>query len=43
MVKYSTYNVIFYKINDGIEFKHNWIGLTDDRTGYMHDTIGLVQ
>lgn len=43
MVKYSTYNVIFYKINDRIEFKDNWIGLTDDRTGYMHDRIGLVQ
>lgn len=32
--------LFFYKINDRIEFKHNWIGLTDDRTGYMHDRIG---
>lgn len=42
MVKYSIYNVIFYKINDGIEFKYNWIGLIDDRIGYMYDRIGLV-
>ena len=40
--RYSTRNVIFYKINDRIGLTHDTIEYTHDRTRFTHDTIGLI-
>ena len=40
--RYSTRNVIFYKINDRIGLTQDTIEYTHDRTRFTHDTIGLI-
>ena len=41
-LSYSTHNVIFKKINDGIGLTHETIEYTHDRTRFTHDAIGLI-